>query len=126
MESNTNPCIIVLEPNNIYTGNSCELLKEIEPNSVALSFWSPPYFLGKEYEKDASFDSWQNLLKEVIQLHFPILKPGGFLVINIADILAFVDENMPKIMGMNPANRKCSVTSEMVRKAKVEHPDFNR
>ncbi len=116
----------MLEPNNIYNGNSCELLKEIEPNSVALSFWSPPYFLGKEYEKDASFDTWQDLLKEVIRLHFPILKPGGFLVINIADILSFVDEKMPKIMGMNPANRRCSVTSEMVRKAKAEHPDFNR
>lgn len=66
------------------------------------------------------------MLKTVIEEHFRILKPGGFLVINIADILAFEDSNMPKIMGLNPSNRKCSVTKEMILKAKSEHPDFNR
>lgn len=48
------------------------------------------------------------------------------MVINIADILAFEDLNMPRIMGLNPSNRKCSVTREMVLKAKEEHPDYNR
>lgn len=113
-------------PNNIYTGDCRELIKGIEPDSIALSFWSPPYFLGKEYEKDMSFDDWQSLLKEIVQAHFRILKPGGFLVINIADILAFQDEKMPRIMGSNPANRKCAVTREMVLRAKAEHPDYNR
>ncbi len=112
--------------NNIYLGDSCEVMKYIDSDSVALSFWSPPYFLGKEYEKGESYDSWQKLLKTVIQEHFRILKPGGFLVINICDILSFQDEKMPKIMGTNPSNRKCSVTKEMVLKAKEEHPDFNR
>lgn len=112
--------------NNIYLGDSCELLKLIKKDSIALSFWSPPYFLGKEYEKGESYISWQNLLKTVIQEHYRVLKPGAFLVINIADILSFEDLNMPKIMGSNPANRKCSVTKEMVLAAKAEHPDFNR
>ena len=115
-----------IENNNIYLGDSCLLLKDIEAESISLSFWSPPYFLGKEYEKGESYKSWQNMLKTVIEEHFRILKPGGFLVINIADILAFEDSNMPKIMGLNPSNRKCSVTKEMILKAKSEHPDFNR
>lgn len=118
--------MIKLESNNIYLGDSCELLKEVEGNSIALSFWSPPYFLGKEYEKGVSYYAWQKMLKTVITEHFRILKPGGFLVVNIADILSFEDEKMPKIMGLNPSNRKCSVTKEMVIKAKEEHPNYNR
>ena len=47
--------------------------------------------LGKEYEKGISYDAWISLLQEVIGLHYSILKPGGFLVINIADILCFQD-----------------------------------
>lgn len=115
-----------LENNNIYLGDSCELLKGIDEDSVSLSFWSPPYFLGKEYEKGETYDSWQQMLKTVITEHYRILKPGGFLVINIADILSFEDPKMPKIMGLNPSNRKCSVTKEMILKAKEEHPEYNR
>lgn len=115
-----------VKPNGVYCGDSTELMKFIEPQSVSVSFWSPPYFMGKDYEKDATYDSWQLLLKNVIQLHKKVLKPGGFLVINIADIISFRDENMPRIMGLNPANRKCSVTKEMILKAKSEHPDYNR
>ena len=116
----------MLEPNNIYCGDSCDLMKKIESNSLALSFWSPPYFLGKEYELDASYESWQSMLKSVIELHYNALKPGGFLVINIADILSFQDESMPRIMGLNPSNRKCGVTKEMIMKVKREQPDYNR
>ena len=101
-----------IKNNNIYLGDSCQLLKDIEPESIALSFWSPPYFLGKEYEKGESYESWQHMLQTVIAEHYRILKPGGFLVINIADILS--------------ANRKCSVTKEMVLKAKEDHPEYNR
>lgn len=115
-----------LRTNTIHCGDAATLLKDIEPNSIALSFWSPPYFLGKEYEQDATFASWQKMLQDVIHAHFAILKPGGFMVINIADILAFQDETMPKIMGSNPSNRKCSITREMVMDAKNAHPEYNR
>ena len=112
--------------NKIIVGDCRDLIENIETNSIALSFWSPPYFLGKEYETGVSYSEWQALLKDIISAHYRILKPGGFLVINIANILAFQDEAMPKIMGSNPSNRKCAVTREMVLKAKEEHPDFNR
>jgi site-specific DNA-methyltransferase (adenine-specific) len=115
-----------LQVNEIYWGRSEELMERIEPNSVALSFWSPPYFVGKEYEQNETYDSWQEMLQQVINLHARVLKPGGFMVINIADILAFKDERMPRIQGMNMSNHKCPVTKEMVLKAKEKYPDYNR
>lgn len=116
----------MLEINNIYCGDSRNLLKDIERESLALSFWSPPYFLGKDYEQGIVYEQWQDMLKEVISLHYAILKPGGFMVVNIADILAFKDENMPKIQADNPSNKRCSVTREMVLEAKRLHPEYNR
>lgn len=115
-----------LVPNNIYHGDSRHLLKRIEQDSVALSVWSPPYYVGKEYEKDLSFDDWKNLLRDVIALHFPIIKPGGFLAVNIADILCFKDETMPKIMAENVSRRKVTLAKEEIVAVKSNHPDWNR
>ena len=115
-----------LAPNAIYHGDSQELLRRIERESIALSIWSPPYYVGKEYEKDLSFEDWKDLLREVIKLHFPIVKPGGFLVINIADILCFKDETMPKIMAENISRRKINLTKEDILKVVQQHPDWNR
>ena len=118
-----NACLLA---NNVYCGRSEDLMKRIEPNSVSLSFWSPPYFVGKEYEINETYDSWQEMLKQVIVLHSEVLKPGGFMVINIADILAFKDETMPRFQGMNVSNHKSPVTREMIMAAKTIFPDYNR
>jgi site-specific DNA-methyltransferase (adenine-specific) len=115
-----------LSANQIYLGDNRDLLQKIEPDSVALSFWSPPYFVGKEYEANETYSSWQKLLRDVIELHSKVLKPGGFMVINISDIISFKDDRIPKIMGLNPSNRKCAVTREDVLAAKRKYPDFNR
>lgn len=115
-----------LTVNNIYLGDSKALLKEIEPDSVALSFWSPSYHVGKEYEENQSYEEWARLLEEVIALHFSIMMPGGFMVINIADILAFPDETMPKIQAVNTSKLRCSVTRNQIERVMKEHPDCNR
>lgn len=115
-----------LQTNQIHEGNAEELMKNIEPESISLSFWSPPYFVGKEYEKNSTYESWQKLLRDVIFLHFKVLKKGSFLVINIADILAFKDHQMPRIQALNISNQKCPVTRDMVIEAKKLHPDYNR
>jgi site-specific DNA-methyltransferase (adenine-specific) len=117
---------LALEVNRIYQGDMRELLPKIQPNSIALSIWSPPYFVGKEYESDLSFEDWQNLLSKAINLHFPIIKPGGFLVINIADILVFRDPTIPKIQAEVVSSRRSAVTREDVLKAMAEHPLYNR
>ena len=115
-----------LKENHIYHGDSRALLKNIRPDSIALSIWSPPYFVGKSYEKDLSFADWKNLLREVIKRHFPIIKPGGFLAVNIADILCFKDKSMPKIMAENVSRRKVELTKEQILEAKQKHPTWNR
>jgi site-specific DNA-methyltransferase (adenine-specific) len=115
-----------LQPNKIYLGDARTLLSRIEPNSIALSVWSPPYFVGKEYESHMTFDGWRALLKTVIHLHYDIIKPGSFLVINIADILCFKDSSMPKIQAEAVSQRRSRVTREDVLKAIKEHPDHNR
>ncbi len=115
-----------LAPNAVYQGDARIFLTNIQPNSIALSVWSPPYFVGKSYEADSSFDDWQELLREVIRLHFPILKPGGFLAINIADILCFRDESMPKIQAQNLRRHRSPISREDVLRAQREHPTKNR
>lgn len=117
---------MALEINTIYQGDSRELIRCIKPESVALSFWSPPYFLNKEYEKYLDYEGWMELLRDVIQSHEPILKPGAFLVINIADILCFPDKSIPKFQAMNIGQQRSPVTREMVIKAKSENPHLNR
>ena len=115
-----------LEINTMHQGDARNLLQDIKPNSIALSVWSPPYFVGKEYEADLSFEDWQELLATVIEHHFPIIKPGGFLVVNIADILVFKDPLMPRIQAEVVSRRRSSVSREDVLKAKENYPHYNR
>ncbi len=115
-----------LEVGQVHHGDARELLPRIQPNSVALSVWSPPYFVGKSYETHLTFDDWQSLLRDVIAHHFPAIKPGGFLAINIADILCFKDPSMPRIQADAVNRKKCSVTRQDVLMAMADHPGCNR
>ena len=95
-----------LKINEIYCGRAEEYLQKIEPESVALSVWSPPYHVGKKYESEQTYEEWLVMLRQVISLHCNILKPGGFLAINIGDILCFPDETMPRIQANNVSIRR--------------------
>lgn len=66
------------------------------------------------------------MLAEVIRLHYSILKPGGFLVINIADILCFPDPTMPRIQARNLRRQRSDITREDVLIAKQTYPHYNR
>ena len=115
-----------LQENAIYCGDARDLLSYVKPESVALSFWSPPYFVGKSYEKDLSFEDWQELLRDVIALHFRLIKAGGFLAVNIADILAFPDPGMPRIQADNLSAKKVKITREQVLEAKAANPTYDK
>jgi site-specific DNA-methyltransferase (adenine-specific) len=112
--------------NQIHQGDARDLLHQIEPGSIACSVWSPPYHVGKEYEKGITYEEWIALLNEVIALHYPILKDGGFLVINIADILAFPDPLMPRLQAVNLRRQRPDITREDVLAAKGAYPHFTR
>lgn len=112
--------------NRIVTGDARDVLNTIPSESVDLSFWSPPYYVGKSYEKHLSFADWQSLLREVIGCHRPVLCDGGFLVVNIADILCFTDPDMPRYQADNVRGKKNGVTREQVLEAKNKNPNANR
>ncbi len=115
-----------LEENAIYCGDARDLLRDVRPESVALSFWSPPYFVGKSYERDMEYEDWQGLIREVVMLHHRILKPGGFLAINVADVLVFPDSDMPRIQADVVSNKRSTVTREQVLELQSRRPTFNR
>jgi len=116
----------MIEIDQIYNEDCLEGMKRIDDASVDCVVTSPPYFVDKEYEHGTTYNEWQSLLQDFIAQSVRILKPGGFMVINIADILTFKDEQMPRFMANNPANRKSDVTREMVLEAKTKHPEYNR
>ncbi len=115
-----------LAPNRIYCGDTRLLLPRVQPESVALSFWSPPYFVGKPYEADLTYEEWCALLETTVRLHFPLIVPGGFLVINIADILCFPDPTMPRIQADTVNQKRLRVTRADVLAAKRANPHYNR
>ncbi len=115
-----------LDFDRIYCGTAEDIMTKIKPNSIAVSVWSPPYHVGKQYESGQTYEEWITMLHIAIKNHLHVLKPGGFLVVNIGDILCFPDENMPRIQANNVSMRKCKITEEDVKKAAAEHPEMNR
>ena len=112
--------------NCIITGDAREQLRLLPENSIDLSFWSPPYYVGKSYERDMKFSEWCKLLNEVITCHARIIKPGGFLAINIGDILCFSDEFMPRFQANNVRRKVNPVTRQQILNTKRKYPKANR
>lgn len=116
----------MLKTNTIHNGLAEELIDSIESESISLSVWSPPYFVGKSYEKDVSYYEWRWMLSTVISKHTRILKTGSFLAINIADIMCFADKFMPKIQAEKLGGNRISVTREDILRVLGENPEWNR
>ncbi|MDY0331295.1 MAG: DNA methyltransferase [Thiomonas sp.] len=111
----------------VFLGDARELNFFVDAGSVALSVWSPPYHVGKQYELDQSFLEWKSLLRRTLAAHAVALKPGGFVAVNIADILCFPDSSMPRLMAENVSRRKrADITRERVVQAMSENPGMNR
>jgi site-specific DNA-methyltransferase (adenine-specific) len=70
----------------IYCGDARSLDK-IEDESVHLTVTSPPYYVGKEYEKYLpTLDDYKDMLCGVFQEVVRITVPGGKICINLGDI----------------------------------------
>ena len=110
----------------ILTGDARQCLAELPEASIDLSFWSPPYYVGKSYERDLTFEDWCNLLRDVIHCHTRIVKPGGFLAVNIGDILCFNDDAIPKFQADNVRRKKVPVTKDEILAVKRERPNDTR
>jgi site-specific DNA-methyltransferase (adenine-specific) len=73
-----------------------------------------------------TFQDWRDLIEEVIVAHARIVKQGGFMVVNIGDILCFPDPAMPRFQANNVHGKTSTVTREEVLEAKRLHPHANR
>jgi len=75
-----------MELDKIYHGDSRRMDK-IDDESVHLTVTSPPYYVGKKYEKYLpTLDSYLKMLCDVFQEVVRVTVPGGKIVINIGDI----------------------------------------
>lgn len=110
----------------ILTGDARDHLATLPQASIDLSFWSPPYYVGKSYEQHLTFEDWQDLLCDVVTAHTRIIKPGGFMVVNIADILCFPDPGMPRFQADNISRKTSPVTRDDVIAARLLHPEATR
>ncbi len=115
-----------LPVDRIIQADSQHFLKELPADSIDLSFWSPPYYVGKSYEQDMTFEEWQGLISAVVRALSRIIKPGGFMAVNIGDILCFPDESMPRFQADNIRRKKVKITREQILAVQALHPGANR
>ena len=65
---------------------SSEKMEELPDSSVHLMVTSPPYNVGKEYDKDFTLEEYLSFLKTVWKEVYRVLVPGGRACINIANL----------------------------------------
>jgi len=65
---------------------SSEKMDELPDSSVHLMVTSPPYNVGKEYDKDLTLEQYLLFLKTVWKEVHRVLVPGGRVCINIANL----------------------------------------
>ena len=65
---------------------SSENMDELPDSSVHLMVTSPPYNVGKDYDKDFTLGEYRNLLRRVFKEVYRVLVPGGRACINIANL----------------------------------------
>ena len=61
----------------LFSGDCLDLLKQILDNSVKLVVTSPPYNIGKEYEKRQKLQSYLDFQEQVIKECYRIIKQEG-------------------------------------------------
>ncbi len=71
--------------NKIFLKNS-ENMKELPNDSIHLMVTSPPYNVGKEYDKDLTLQEYRKLLNNVFTEVYRVLVHGGRACINIANV----------------------------------------
>jgi adenine-specific DNA-methyltransferase len=63
----------------LFQGDCRELLRELPESSISLIVSSPPYFIGKEYDRSDRSEDFAKEHQELAPLLSRVLKPGGSL-----------------------------------------------
>jgi site-specific DNA-methyltransferase (adenine-specific) len=70
-------------PQGIHIGDSRHM-DDVKDETVTLIITSPPYCVEKEYERGMTFDTWIELMRDVMKECDRVLKDGGRACINVA------------------------------------------
>jgi site-specific DNA-methyltransferase (adenine-specific) len=65
---------------------SSEKMEELPDNSIHLVVTSPPYNVGKEYDKNLNLNEYREFLKRVLIEVKRVLVPGGRVCLNVANL----------------------------------------
>lgn len=117
---------MTVEPDTIVCGDCRDVLRDIGEGTVPLSVWSPPYHVGKPYETGQTYDEWVSLISDAISLNSRVLVPGGFMAVNVNDILCFPDPSMPRVMADVVSGKRSPVTRGDVLRAMESNPGASR
>jgi modification methylase len=61
-------------------------MNELPDNSIALMVTSPPYNVGKDYDRDMTLDEYLGFIGRVLKETHRVLVPGGRVAFNVANI----------------------------------------
>lgn len=81
----------MIDKNNIFVqfGDCRELIKNIPSETIDMVVTSPPYNIGKKYGKyndKISLEDWENLISNITQEIYRVLKPDGSFFLNLSPI----------------------------------------
>lgn len=79
----------------LYKGDAKSLLKVIEKNSVKLLVTSPPYNIGKEYEKKINFEDYLDEQIEIIDELIDVVKDDGSICWQVGNYIKPKGEIIP-------------------------------
>jgi modification methylase len=65
---------------------SSEKMDELPDSCIHLAVTSPPYNVGKTYDKDLTLSEYEHLLRTVFAEVFRVLVPGGRVCVNVANL----------------------------------------
>lgn len=75
----------MLAENRLYQGDCLDVLRDIEDGRIDLIVTSPPYFVGKQYERGVALEDYRRLMEASFLEWRRVLKPGGYAVVNFGD-----------------------------------------
>lgn len=70
----------------IILGDAREILKKLPNNCIHLMVTSPPYNVGKEYDKDLTLGEYLDFIEEVMREVYRVLVWGGRVCFNVANL----------------------------------------
>lgn len=73
--------------NVIVNGDTVEVMRLLQDESIHLTFTSPPYYNARDYSIYPSYKHYLNFLAEVFKEVYRITKEGRFLIVNTSPII---------------------------------------